>query len=434
MPQFSYKPRPKPPPPVAGADPPLAGANPLRASAPTAAPIGSAAAPARPPASTAGSGPTNALAGASKTGGGGPARPGDEEQMGLGSPRPKGETRPPGAPKPGDNGRTQPPATTPAEEEPTTSPGIANPDDGINWQDVQNNWADVLAQHDKGLKDEMYGIDADEARNARRASETNAMMGGSVGGGFQGGQIQAQLSGTLARSKATAEHNMNAVEMKMSFLDKMFQEAMRQGDRELQLQIQDEMNATSIQLEEMRGKVQMAGMEGQLEGTTGDGTADSNDSSGGPTGGHYGQGGASYDYAPGKEPWRVGGEYGNPANYSDGAMKAWEKRIGGGYEAVKRYRDQTIVDGMNQGWLTSANKQQAMAVYEWYIWTYGIGPTLGELAGLMGVNGYMAPPLRPPVHNDSPSDYADYNPSGTTQHSDDHQGKPAGGTGPGLTF
>jgi hypothetical protein len=122
----------------------------------------------------------------------------------------------------------------------------AGTDDRMN--EIRDMWADILAGQQAGLQDTMYGIDADEARNARRAANINAEMGGSVGGGFQGGQIQAQLGGTVARSQARAAADKQALTMKMSFLDNMMQMAEAENNRELQEWLQSQQDQTAIDI------------------------------------------------------------------------------------------------------------------------------------------------------------------------------------------
>jgi hypothetical protein len=135
--------------------------------------------------------------------------------------------------------------------------------------EVRAQWADVLAGQDEVLANQMTGISADESRNARRASEINAAMGGSVGGGFQGGQIQAQLSGSVARSQAQAEHGIRQMELKMTFLQRMLDAAEAQKDRESAERIKEEMGNIAIQIQQMIGGQQMDLLEAGLE--TGEG-------------------------------------------------------------------------------------------------------------------------------------------------------------------
>ncbi len=160
------------------------------------------------------------------------------------------------------------PSTTlpppPSGKQPPLNP--KTPDETApGWDEVRDQWTDILDTHDKGLDDVMQGISADESRNARRSAEMNANMGGAVGGNFQSGQIQAQLGGSLLRSQARQEHTSRGLELKMTYLQRMMEEAMREGDRDLQWQIQQEMSKTQMAIAGMQQDTALAINQTQLE-------------------------------------------------------------------------------------------------------------------------------------------------------------------------
>jgi hypothetical protein len=153
--------------------------------------------------------------------------------------------------------------STYSQKPPPGAGGAGQPNGASDLTQVQELWSEAMAKHEQGLADELGGIDADESRNSRRASEMNAMMGGSVGGNYQGGQIQAQLSGTVARQQARAQHNLRGLEMRMAQLDQLYQSAEKRADRQSMERIQEEINKTQMAIETSRGQTQLevAGME-----------------------------------------------------------------------------------------------------------------------------------------------------------------------------
>lgn len=117
-----------------------------------------------------------------------------------------------------------------------------------SWDETREVWADTMAQYAQGLNDQLAGINADESSNAARAANMAAGMSSGVGGAYQSGQIQAQLSGTVERSRARAEHNLRGLEMRMAYLDKMYEAAERRADRETMERIAQEKNALDAQI------------------------------------------------------------------------------------------------------------------------------------------------------------------------------------------
>lgn len=126
-------------------------------------------------------------------------------------------------------------------------------DDAIDFQArFDDMWNQTQAQHEAGLQGMLEGTYADEAAAGRRNAEMNALSGGGMGGAFAGGQAQTAIGGMQARLKARNDHMKQGLQMKMTYLQHMLQQAEREKDRDLQEWLQTEADKTLIEIQGMQ--------------------------------------------------------------------------------------------------------------------------------------------------------------------------------------
>lgn len=118
---------------------------------------------------------------------------------------------------------------------------------GQNYEgDASSMWASMMADHEAGLEGKLQGTYADEALSGRRMAEMNALGGGGVGGAFAGGAGQVALGGMQQRLKTRNDHTKQGLEMKMARLTQLIKQAEAGKDRNLQRELQAEMDKTQM--------------------------------------------------------------------------------------------------------------------------------------------------------------------------------------------
>jgi hypothetical protein len=128
------------------------------------------------------------------------------------------------------------------EQVPGLEAGMPSPEEaGPNWDDI---YGEMMSDHAGTLDELMQQTYADESRAGRRAAEMNAAMGRGVsGGGFASGQAQVAMGGMNARQQAKLQHAQKGIELKMAYLDRLYQQAEKDKDRALQRELQEKMDA-----------------------------------------------------------------------------------------------------------------------------------------------------------------------------------------------
>lgn len=114
--------------------------------------------------------------------------------------------------------------------------------------DANKTWADMLSSSNQMQNDALRSTYADEAQNERRAAEANAMGGGAIGGGFAAGQAQAQLGGTQQRLDVRQKFAGQQLNMKAAYLQTLIKQAEASKDRNLQRELQAELDKTNLQI------------------------------------------------------------------------------------------------------------------------------------------------------------------------------------------
>lgn len=152
----------------------------------------------------------------------------------------------------------------------TKLPGVQNPNlsgvlTGVTSQlqspeeRMQTMWEGIEKSSRQGLNDKLSGTYADEALNQRRMSEMNAAMGGSAGGGaFAGGSAQVALGGMQQRTNVRNEHHKQNLQLKMTYLQRMMEQAENEKDRDLQAWLQTESDKTATAIAGMGYQAQAA--------------------------------------------------------------------------------------------------------------------------------------------------------------------------------
>lgn len=124
-------------------------------------------------------------------------------------------------------------------------------------------WQGIKGDLNKGLQEQYKGIDFDTSRMGRRMANINAMSGGSVGGAFVGGQMQAGLEGAQMKRHALNDHQNRSLKIKMTYLDILLKQAEAQNDREMRLQIENAMRETELKIATMEQGSTAAELEAQ---------------------------------------------------------------------------------------------------------------------------------------------------------------------------
>jgi hypothetical protein len=140
----------------------------------------------------------------------------------------------------------------------------ANLKTGNNQNTVDGMWADIQKSSQAGLDDKLTGTYADEALNARRNSEMNAAAGSGVGGAFAGGAAQVALGGMQQRTDVRNEHHKQNLQMKMTYLQRMMEQAERDKDRNLQAWLQTESDKTAMTVAQMEAQGAMGDTNAML--------------------------------------------------------------------------------------------------------------------------------------------------------------------------
>lgn len=133
---------------------------------------------------------------------------------------------------------------------PPPPPVESGAQDTAMWEDISAKW-DESSQGYEDLAREQGQIDA------RRAAAMNAASGAGMGGGFQTGQAQAQIGTNRAVLEARQEHQLRGAEMHMTRLQQEYKRAEAAGDRQLQRDLQDQMDSTMMSVEMIRQGMQL---------------------------------------------------------------------------------------------------------------------------------------------------------------------------------
>ena len=116
-------------------------------------------------------------------------------------------------------------------EKPIT--GAAANDSGSNLDpEIDKLYKDIYSEHQKSWGDTEKMIGAQTAMNQRRASEINASMGRSIGGGFAGMAAQAQLNGQMQMTGARQTHADRGRQLQLGYMDRQITEKHRLEDLE----------------------------------------------------------------------------------------------------------------------------------------------------------------------------------------------------------
>jgi hypothetical protein len=229
-------------------------------------------------------------------------------------------------------------------EGPSNDPG--------QYSEARGQWADIMSTADDGLEHQLNAIDADTSRLMRRASE---MGSGMVGGAHIGAMGQAGLSGAVAKGQAIADNNKQKLELKMGWLDQLMRSAEAENNRELQMQIQNEITKTQMDLKRLDMEQQTAKETAAMD---------------------TGMSGADYN-TPNEIASRFSNESGNmvPNEVSPDSPNVWDHHSAEEYEkAAKAKWPQVDEAGVNNA-INQAmahlppNMQEQAARIAWYLYT-----------------------------------------------------------------
>ena len=146
--------------------------------------------------------------------------------------------------QPGAVGRDEAAVGAPTDDAETTSP--------FDWSSYDENWKNLLAEHEKsGAGIEQMGNAAD-SKFARRAAESMGQSGRGMGGGYGGAMAQASLSGARERIGMQQEHDIRGQELKMTQLKDLFQRQTAAGEHERAMETQELINEGMLNLEYIR--------------------------------------------------------------------------------------------------------------------------------------------------------------------------------------
>lgn len=234
-----------------------------------------------------------------------------------------------------------------AQEEETTEEGERDFD--AEWR---NQMGDLLATHQDQYDDIMDLSYQEEAKMGRQAAAQAARLGYSAGGGGYGAAMaQAAMSGQEMRTRALLEHQQKGLDMRMGFLDKMFQRAQQEDDQEMQRWVQQEqdrtlkettyidavLSAESETLEEATasGLIGQLGFGGKGEGEGGAGEGGAGDGGG--------EGGGKYDFGESYSPQQQSrmNEFAASSGLNAASIKQFDSKVS---TAIKNYDDDAIYD------------------------------------------------------------------------------------------
>jgi hypothetical protein len=114
---------------------------------------------------------------------------------------------------------------------------------GAGWGDE---WQSVWEQHNAQLDDLMSQTYSEEARMGRGAAAMNAMSGRGVGGGYGGGQMQANIAGAQMRQQAKMDWMRQGLQLRQDYLNKLYTDAEREDNQEMMDWIQQMQDQSAL--------------------------------------------------------------------------------------------------------------------------------------------------------------------------------------------
>jgi hypothetical protein len=110
-------------------------------------------------------------------------------------------------------------------------------------------WEDLLAEHDAGWADKESMAQAQGALEKRRSAEMAAGLGAAASGGTSAmAQAQAGLLGQQHMMEAKGKHDQQRTEMRLAWLQQMYDQAEREKDRDQMEKLQNMINTTQMNM------------------------------------------------------------------------------------------------------------------------------------------------------------------------------------------